>query len=44
VVNLLRRGGGLFAPILGGHFDRFFQLKHSTKELKETPLGKEINY
>jgi hypothetical protein len=26
VVSLLRRGGGLFAPILGGHFDRFFQL------------------
>jgi hypothetical protein len=26
VVSLLRRGGGLFAPVLGGHFDRFFQL------------------
>jgi multidrug resistance efflux pump len=28
VVSLLRRGGGLFAPVLGGHFDRFF---HKTK-------------
>jgi hypothetical protein len=27
VVSLLRRGGGLFAPVLGGHFDRFFHLK-----------------
>ena len=25
VVSLLRPGGGLFAPVLGGHFDRFFQ-------------------
>jgi len=24
VVSLLRPGGGLFAPVLGGHFDRFF--------------------
>ena len=27
VVSLLRRRGGLFAPILGGHFDRFFQAR-----------------
>jgi len=26
VVSLLRPGGGLFAPVSGGHFDRFFQL------------------
>ena len=26
VVSLLRPGGGLFAPVLGGHFERFFQL------------------
>ncbi len=26
VVSLLRPGGGLFAPVLGGHFDRFFHL------------------
>jgi len=25
VVSLIRTGGGLFAPVLGGHFDRFFQ-------------------
>ena len=24
VVSLLRTGGGLFAPVSGGHFDRFF--------------------
>jgi hypothetical protein len=24
VVSLLGPGGGLFTPILGGHFDRFF--------------------
>jgi len=27
VVSLLRRGGGQFAPVLGGHFDRFFHEK-----------------
>jgi hypothetical protein len=26
VVRLLRPGGGHFAPVSGGHFDRFFQL------------------
>jgi len=31
VVSLLRPGGGLFAPVLGGHFDRFFQW---VKEMK----------
>jgi hypothetical protein len=26
VVSLIRPGGGLFAPVLGGQFGRFFQL------------------
>jgi hypothetical protein len=33
VVSLLRRGGGLFAPVLGGHFDRFFQYKKKKKDI-----------
>ena len=31
VVSLLRWGGGHFAPVLGGHFDRFFQFDEGYK-------------
>jgi hypothetical protein len=39
VVSLLRPGGGLFAPISGGHFDRFF---HIIRNHKITLIDKSI--
>jgi hypothetical protein len=46
VVSLLRRGGGLFAPILGGHFDRFFQLATILKPSKniESSVNRKIAF